>query len=238
MGAAWALVVEMHLRIRRHAVLISKTVRSPATHDAPVIGNPYDSDLFRQPVIAAEPGTIIFSGRVNRGKGIFHLVEAVRLLRLRGVPLKVTFVGSGPDDMEVRDVIASAGLDECIVMVGHREPEQVAALLARHQIAAIPSVWDEPFGIVALEAIACGCYVVAFPDGGLPFAFGEAGLVTAEKSPAALANAIQCLLTDESLRRRIDENRQAQLNRFSRGTICARLLEILSAAQHRSNTPR
>ncbi len=229
-SAVWTGAFEMHLRCRPRAALISEAVRSPATRDAPVIGNPYDADVFRAPAVPAEPGTVIFSGRLIRAKGIFHLVEAVRLLRDRGGPVKITLVGAGPDEAELRRAIAAADLGECVTLIGHSEPDQVAALLGRHQIAAIPSDWDEPFGIVALEAIACGCYVVAFPDGGLPLAVGQAGLLTGEKSPAALADGIQRVLTEASLRSRIDDHRRAHLKKFSRGTIAARLIELLGLA--------
>jgi len=232
LSAVLTIAFEMHLRIRPRVALISEAVRSPATRNAPVIGNPHDRGDFHAPDVRAEPGTVIFSGRVIRAKGVFHLVEAVRLLRRRGVPLKVTFVGAGPDEAELRDAIAAADLSGCTTLIGHSEPRRVAELLGQNQIAAIPSDWDEPFGIVALEAIACGCYVVAFPDGGLPLAVGEAGLVTSEKSAAALADGIQRLLTDETLRRRIDGNRIEHLEKFSRGTIAARLLELLRSTPH------
>ncbi len=226
-GKATSLVFELHLRLRPCSALISEAVRSPATRFAPVIGNPYDPEVFHLPTAPPEPGTIIFSGRLTRAKGIFHLTEALRLLRLRRSPQKVTFLGSGPDESELRNAVARAGLAESATFITHSEPHAVAQLLGRHQIAAIPSDWDEPFGLAALEAIACGCYVVAFPDGGLPFAVGEAGLLTADKSPAALADGIQRLLTDEALRKRIDENRRPHLERFSRRAIVARLIEML-----------
>jgi glycosyltransferase involved in cell wall biosynthesis len=226
-----SLAFELHLRIRPHAALISETVRSPATRNAPVIGNPYDASSFTAPTTPAEPGTIIFSGRLNRYKGIFDLTEAVRLLRLRGVPVKVTFVGAGPDEADLRMAVAAAGISGSTTFVGHSNPECVAALLRRHQIAAIPSDWDEPFGVVALEAIASGCYVVAYPDGGLPVAIGAAGLLTSDKSPDALATALQRVITDDALRKRIDENRRAHLEKFSCGRIAGRLLEMLSEAR-------
>ena len=229
--AVCSIVFDLHLRLRPHAALISETVRSPATRNAPVMGNPYDPEVFHPQGGPAPAGTIIFSGRIARGKGVFHLLEAVRLLRRRGVLMALTFLGSGPDERELREAVAAVELGGCTTFIGHSEPHEVAALLCRHEIAAVPSDWEEPFGLVAIEAIACGCYVVAFPDGGLPLAVGEAGLLTSEKSPAALADAIQRVLTDEALRQRIDAQRNAHLEKFSRGRITSRLLRMLKATQ-------
>ena len=229
-NAFFSLFCELHLRLRPHAILISNSVRSPATRRAPIIGNSYDSDVFFSSAPVPAANTIIFSGRLNRSKGVFHLVEAVRLLLLRGLVVNVTFVGSGPDEAELHLAVAKAGIAERVTFFGHTEPCGVAELLRQHHIAAIPSDWDEPFGVVALEAIACGCYVVAFPDGGLSFAVGEAGFVTADKSPRALADTIQRVLTDETVRRRIDEKRGSHLEKFSPRNVIAGLLEVISAA--------
>ncbi|MEQ1852142.1 MAG: glycosyltransferase family 4 protein [Chthoniobacteraceae bacterium] len=235
-NAFFSIFCEMHLRFRPHAVLVSDAIRSPATRRAPVIGNPYDADVFHQTPAATTPNSIIFSGRLNRGKGVFHLVEAAKILRGRGLEFALTFVGSGPHEAELRDAVVAADLGERTRFVGHCEPPRVAELLTQHPIAAIPSDWDEPFGIVALEAIACGCYVVAFPDGGLPFAVGDAGVVTGTKSPEALADAIQRLLTDEMLRQRIDGKRAKHLERFSRKNVALGLLEVMNSACRRPSS--
>jgi glycogen(starch) synthase len=60
----------------------------------------------------------------------------------------------------------------------------------------VPSVWHEPFGIVALEGIACGCAVVGTAGGGLPDAIGPCGVTVPNGDAAALAEAIAALLDD------------------------------------------
>ncbi len=213
-NAVTSLILEIHLRLRPHVALISNAVRSPATARAPVIGNPYDTSVFRADGSTSAPGTLLFSGRIARGKGIFTAIEAVQILLSRGREVSLTFAGSGADDETLRSAVEAAGLGQKVKLLGHCEPDRVSALLRQHQIAVIPSQWDEPFGLVALEAIASGAYVVAFPDGGLPEAIGKAGLVTTAKTPAALADAIDRVMESSHL-----APRNRFLSRRTFGTI-------------------
>ena len=228
--ALTSLFFEAHLRLRPHAALISEVVRSPATRDAPVIGNPYDQETFHPANVAHQAGTVIFSGRISRDKGVFYLLDAVHALRRAGLEVTATFAGSGPDEGALRQAISTAGLIESVTVLGHCEPAHVAELLRSHQVAAIPADWKESFGLVALEAIACGCYVVAFPDGGLPVAVGRAGLLTVEKSSGALADGIRRIMNDAELRRGIDSQRSAHLKRFSRTSVVGELIAVVQRA--------
>jgi glycosyltransferase involved in cell wall biosynthesis len=222
-----SLFFECHLRLRPHAALISETVRSPATRAAPVIGNPYDHEIFHSSGAVPKTGTVVFSGRISRGKGVFRLLEAVQSLRREGLEVTATFAGTGPDECALRQAVQDAGLGEVVTFLGHCEPGRVAELLRSHQIAAVPSDWIESFGLVALEAIACGCYVVAFPDGGLPYAVGKAGLVTATKSSAALASGIRRVMTDVEFLQEIDSQRAAHLKGFSRASVVTKLINLI-----------
>ena len=62
------------------------------------------------------------------------------------------------------------------------------------------SRWAEPFGIVALEGIACGCAVVGTALGGLPEAIGPCGLTVPNADTSAMGRALRSLLEDDSLR--------------------------------------
>jgi glycosyltransferase involved in cell wall biosynthesis len=229
-AGAMTLLFEGHLRLRPFAALISTVVRAPATRHSPIIGNPFDGAVFHGPALEQKPGTLLYSGRITRGKGVFDLVEALGILRARGHALRLSFVGSGPEETALKESIAGLGLEESVSFAGPSEPARVAQLLREHQIAAIPSCWDEPFGIVALEAIACGAYVVAYPDGGLVEAVGAAGLLTEEKSAAALARGIERVLTEEALRASIDAARPRHLETYSRSAVVAKLLEVIDRA--------
>jgi glycosyltransferase involved in cell wall biosynthesis len=71
----------------------------------------------------------------------------------------------------------------------------VADLMNKSKVVCIPSTWDEPFGIVALEAMACGCEVVATNAGGLPDAVGQCGLLFPKADAVKLADFLEQALS-------------------------------------------
>lgn len=99
--------------------------------------------------------------------------------------------------------------------VGWRSPEALRALWRRAAIAAFPSVWDEPFGIVAVEAMAMGKPVIASAVGGLVdiVADGETGFAVPPGDAGALAECIAALLDDPDLRRRMGAAGRARAER-------------------------
>jgi glycosyltransferase involved in cell wall biosynthesis len=99
---------------------------------------------------------------------------------------------------------------EQITFLGSRTGPELVELLNRHRILVTPSRLREPFGVVALEGIACGCAVVGSDQGGLPEAIGPCGRTFPNGDVAALADRLEELLADpaavETLRQRADEH--------------------------------
>jgi glycosyltransferase involved in cell wall biosynthesis len=81
----------------------------------------------------------------------------------------------------------------------------MAATLMASDVAIVPSIWPESFGLTALEALAAGCAVVAADCGGLPDLVrpGETGLLVPPGDVPALAGAVLTLLADQALRTRL-----------------------------------
>jgi glycosyltransferase involved in cell wall biosynthesis len=102
--------------------------------------------------------------------------------------------------------------------------------VAQHRIMVIPSIWAEPFGVVALEGIAAGCAIVASQAGGLPEAVGPCGILFPNGDVTALASALKELLTSDLLREELTSERGRHLERFQPETVARKYLEVFGSA--------
>jgi glycosyltransferase involved in cell wall biosynthesis len=169
------------------------------------------------PVAPREPGRrrILSIGRLVERKGVDTLVDALAHLPERlpdgsGVEL---VVAGGPDvadlddDPEVRRLrgrARAAGVEDRVRFVGRAARDDVPALLrSADVVACVP--WYEPFGIVPLEAMACGVPVVAAGVGGMldSVVDGATGVHVPPRDPRAAAAALAGLLSDEARRARM-----------------------------------
>jgi glycogen synthase len=177
---------------------ISQAIARDAGLQGKVIGNPYDDETFQFPQVENRQEELIFVGRLVSDKGASLLLEALARLRERGLAPALTMVGAGPEEEALQKQAAVLGIAAQVTFAGARSGADLAGLLQRHRVLAVPSRWAEPFGIVALEGIACGCRVVASDQGGLPEAVGLCGSTFPNGDVAALADRLQ----DEILNRR------------------------------------
>lgn len=175
------------------------------THFTPGPGAP-------QPWLAWEPlpHRLLSVGRLVERKGLATVVEA-----LPSVPGAELVVAGGPadgdldDDPEVRRLRALAarlGVAGRVHFVGAVPREQVPALM-RSSDVVVATPWYEPFGIVPLEAAACGRPLVGSAVGGLldSVQHGVTGVLVPPRDPAALARELRLLLADPARRRRLGE---------------------------------
>ena len=171
----------------------------------PVSVIPYGVDLERfRPVPRERNGSVTIGAvsRLSPEKGFGHLLRAVALVRDRGVALEVILAGDGPSRASLERLAADLGLRERVAFAGEVAHEDVPAVLARLDVAAMPSTW-EGFGVSAIEASAMELPVVASDIHGIPDVVldGETGILVPPASPAALADAIERLARDAPLRR-------------------------------------
>lgn len=126
-------------------------------------------DLEKYTLSAGVPADapLVFLGRLARVKGAHH---AIRIARLAGRKLIIagSQVESGPDATYFADVIAPAIDNERVMYVGAVDDAQKNQLLGATAALLMPVEWDEPFGIVMAEALACGTPVIGFKRGSLP----------------------------------------------------------------------
>jgi glycosyltransferase involved in cell wall biosynthesis len=216
------------LRFAR-SIAISRAVASDLPVPATVIPNPYRDDIFRRRNDGPRPYDLAFVGRLVSDKGAALLLDALALLAGDGLAPRLLLIGSGPEEPALRAQAAALGLEGRVTFAGPRRGAELAALLNQARILVVPSLWAEPFGIVALEGIACGCIVVGSERGGLPEAIGPCGVTFPNGDAAALAAALARLLRDPAAAARLLVAAPAHLARHSAEAVGDAYLKVLAA---------
>jgi len=175
-----------------------------------VIPRGVDRQAFSTAVGAAFPEfvarpRVIFLGRIVRAKGVDALVEAAARITTRGA--EFLLVGDGPDRRHVERLARRAGVAERVHVTGFVPHERVPSVLASADLLVLPSLYEE-LGTVLVEAMQVGLPTVASRVGGVPevVEHGVTGLLVTPGDPAALATAIDAILSQPDLARRLGEN--------------------------------
>jgi len=208
-------------------VAISKAVADGISGHSFVIGNPYDDATFRLIPNVARDKNVVFIGRLVSDKGADLLLQALKLLQNDGVTLDLTIVGGGPEEEKLRKLTTDLALDRQVTFAGQESGAALAELLNRHRILVVPSRWAEPFGIVALEGIACGCVVVGSEDGGLKEAIGPCGVTFENGNVRALAEQLKRLLNYPETQANLHQHAAEHLAKFQSDTVAAAYLRLM-----------
>lgn len=185
-----------------------------------IIPNGVDPDQFtglsEEPRVAIGPQekAIVFLGRLVPEKGVWQLISAMPQVLERIPNAKLYIGGRGPQKPILEEKVAELGLEEQVVFAGFLKEKDRNYVYNRADVAVFPSLY-EPFGIVALEAMATRTPVVVSDVGGLAeiIAHRETGVkVPAGKIPD-LAEAIIEVLEDPRMAGQIAENAWAEVNR-------------------------
>jgi len=166
----------------------------------------HDLAAFRSRWAAADEKMIFFIGRLVHEKGVHVLIEAFAKVLAYYDKAKLVVAGKGPADPYLRHLAQSLGIYNRIYFAGFVDDATRNRLYKCADIAVVPSLY-EPFGITALEAMACGVPVVVSDTGGLGevVRHGITGMKALTANPESLADNILTLLGDDKLRERIRE---------------------------------
>jgi glycosyltransferase involved in cell wall biosynthesis len=180
----------------------------------------------------AEP-TVMFLGRMTSLKGGDVLIAAVDVARRRlGRPVHLVMAGDGPRRHEWEAL--AARLNVASTFPGWLSGDARSGWLARASVAALPSTWPEPFGLVGLEAAAAGVPTVAFDVGGITewLRDGINGVaVPGPPSAQALGEALAGVLADESRLTTLRAGARRLAGEMPLGRHLDRLEEIFNRAR-------
>jgi glycosyltransferase involved in cell wall biosynthesis len=188
-----------------------------------------DPDTFSPgPACARDAPTIGLISRLVEEKGILVLLDA--LATLPGA-WRLHVVGSGPLAARARRRATTLGIADRIIWEPGLPSDQIPDRLRSFSILVQPSLtrrhWKEQFGRALVEAMACGVPVIGSSSGEIPQVIGDAGLVVPEGDPAALREAMACLLKNAELRAELGKRGRARvLERYTQRRIAERTVAV------------
>jgi glycogen(starch) synthase len=186
------------------------------------------------PVPAADGGsraagerTILAVGRLVAEKGFQDAIAALPALVRRHPDAALALAGSGWFEPALREAAARAGVEDRVRFLGHVDHDALGAHYRAADLVVVPSRY-EPFGLVALEAMAAGRPLVAADVGGLAeiLPAGEPALRFPPGDAAALAARAGALLGDPDLRRRVADLGRRRAQRFHWDGVAARFADL------------
>ena len=140
---------------------------------------------------------IVYSGRLTKEKGILQLIQAIK--QLQDIPnLKLLIIGAssyGNDKYPTQFIEQlnreSEPIKDQVIYTGFIDYQQVPAYLKMADIAVVPSIWEEPFGLTVIEAMAAGLPLITTRSGGIPeICDGVATIIERNHIVENLASAI------------------------------------------------
>lgn len=173
-----------------------------------IISMGINTRVFKPAVKKKEASSIniLFAGRIEEYKGIFDLLSAFNLLLKQNTDrrkLRLTIVGKGSKEKDLEQKINEYGISAYVIrrQVGY---EKMPAVYGQADIFVGPSkkdrYWTEQFGMVFLEAMACGLPIISTKSGAIPEVIGSAGILVGEGDAFAMVNALNLLISNRDKR--------------------------------------
>jgi UDP-glucose:(glucosyl)LPS alpha-1,2-glucosyltransferase len=188
-------------------------------------------DLTELPPPAVRERLILFAGRIvaEKGPDAFVMACAAALPHLPG--WRATMIGAdrfrlnSPETAFLQSVRAAAERAP-VAMAGYRDHPDVLAAMAKSAIVVVPSRWPEPFGLVALEAMASGAALICSPRGGLPEVAGDAAVYADPERPEEIAAALRRLGRDEAARNQLAAAGRVRARQFDLPVVAEQLAAL------------
>lgn len=196
--------------------------------------------LRRVPKNIADDKIILFApARLYEEKGIHILLDALKqIIELGNEDITLIIAGDGPYRKELEKLCDNLDIRKYVKFVGKVSYDEIRELYSSCDIVVSPSIYNEPFGRVALEAMHSGKPVIASKIGGIPDVVQDniSGILVSPKNSKELANAIRRLISNEELRKSMGNNGQTIIcHKFNPEKIINQHIELYEATLNESN---
>lgn len=192
---------------------------------------PSESTAMRGQLTGPRTRMILFAGRLEYEKGVQTLLAALQDVRRRVGPTHLFVAGVGTYSEELRREVRRRKLQRHVRFTGFLPDHELRLHFGAADVAVVPSIY-EPFGLVAVEAMACGTPVVVGDTGGLREIVADgSGLSFTPQEPAELTDALVRVLTDPTLATElVIRGRARAQDRYDWGAVARRTVEVYARA--------
>lgn len=242
-----------------HAALQSETLGTTLATETPAMTAAEMGPVPPTQEQPASPKRIVFVGRLSPEKGVHILIEAFKRIAKKWPEVKLVIVG--PDEINPPELVVHIsedphlqnllplfdsaayralltetlkGIEDRVEFVGNLpHGDELVNHYRSGDVCVFPSIWDEPFGMPVIEAMACGSPVITTTGGAYPELVTEGvnGLLVPENQVEPLAGAIDTLLSDNHLRRQMGQaGRRRAVEQFSWNVLSKRLMSLYGLA--------
>jgi glycogen synthase len=214
--------------VERHGIDPARFTLVPGATDTERFA-PADRDAMAH---VSDPAVLLYHGRVDARKGVLDLLDAVALLRVDGVRVRLIVSGTGPDVGQVAERVRELGLGGVVEQLGAVPYERAHEVYRRGQVFVSPT-YAEGFSNTILEAMASGLPVVSTDVVGVRDCVrpDDNGVLVPPGDPSALAAGIYRVLTDAVLRRRIAERAHSDVHlRWSWPVVAGQIERVYGTA--------
>jgi D-inositol-3-phosphate glycosyltransferase len=202
---------------------------------------PIPADEARQFIgLAPDDHMILFVGRIEPLKGVATLIKAVSCVALKNLkePVHLAVIGGDPEAvntemsdemMRLQKLCDELTVGKMVVFLGKRGQDTLPYYYSAAEVVVMPSHY-ESFGMVALEAMACGTPVIASQVGGLAFLVqdGVTGFTIPAEDHNALCEKLTVLLGEDSLRQQMGKNSVEYAQKYDWGIIAPQIIDVYS----------
>lgn len=224
-------IKKFYLKYSSSVTACSLSLREKTFSKALVIGNPYQHELFKIKKDILRNKHFVFLGRLVSDKGADLAIKALsKINSINDSNYTLSIIGSGEEEEMLKNLVKDLGLDSKVSFLGSMQGVALVDALNQHAFLLVPSIWEEPFGIVALEGMACGCLPIVSDGGGLPDAVGKAGVVFKRGDINDMVEKMLKLLHNPEITEAIREEMSRHLALHSSEIVASRYLTLIRKA--------
>lgn len=213
---------------------IVKTIGIPE-NKITAIWHGFDDNLYRPRPVSDHPSTeygkyIFYIGRLETKKNIVNLIKAFNILRSsnsKQLTTKLVLAGKPSHGYEqIKEAIDNSPYQKDIIELGYLKEEDVPVYMSNAALFAFPTSF-EGFGIPIIQAMACGCPVIASNNTCIPEITGNAAILIDPQKPQEIADKMTEILTNKSERDQLIEKGLVQVKKFSWKNSAKETLKVL-----------